>query len=178
MKPRRVERIIVKRSIAKDGVMRPMPTLRQRAPSDRIVLLDATRVANGPAGRNSGFMIDLPHDLASGEYAGGLEADQRRTRLSRAGIDFAADAAGEYRLGVEVFDRRGKINAAATAKDLAHNAAYSKHLTTIGEPHAIRRGRDAVAYWDRLLQGRAFHSRSGYDPAGGVRSMRRARAGI
>lgn len=101
--------------------------LRQHAPSDRIIVLDATRVAHGPAGRNSGFMIALPHDLASGDYGGGgLEADRRRTRLNRAAIDFAADAAREYRLGPEVFSRSGKINAAATTRGLAHNAAYSR----------------------------------------------------
>ena len=32
---------------------------------DRIVLLEAGRIGEGPAGRNSGFMIDLPHVLSS-----------------------------------------------------------------------------------------------------------------
>ena len=30
-----------------------------------IVLLEACEIGEGPAGRNSGFMIDLPHNLAS-----------------------------------------------------------------------------------------------------------------
>lgn len=39
--------------------------LSQLCPTDRITILEASRVAEGPAGRNSGFMIDLPHDLTS-----------------------------------------------------------------------------------------------------------------
>ena len=51
--------------------------LAQLHPNDRIVVLEAARVADGPAGRNSGFMIDLPHDLASENYGGALDADSR-----------------------------------------------------------------------------------------------------
>jgi glycine/D-amino acid oxidase-like deaminating enzyme len=40
------------------------------------VLLEAGRVAEGAAGRNSGFMIDLPHELTSEDYAGA--GDDRR----------------------------------------------------------------------------------------------------
>ena len=39
-------------------------------PNAKIVVLEAGRLAEGAAGRNSGFMIDLPHDLASDDYAG------------------------------------------------------------------------------------------------------------
>ena len=35
-----------------------------------VIMLDAGRVGEGAAGRNSGFMIDLPHDLQSDDYAG------------------------------------------------------------------------------------------------------------
>src|SRR6476469_9365953 len=45
--------------------------LTQLAPGARIVVLDAQRVGWGAAGRNSGFMIDLPHELSSETYAGG-----------------------------------------------------------------------------------------------------------
>ena len=44
--------------------------LLQLDPSLRVVVLDALDIAQGSAGRNSGFMIDLPHDLASEDYAG------------------------------------------------------------------------------------------------------------
>lgn len=104
-------------------------------PSDRIVILEAARVAQGPAGRNSGFMIDLPHDLDSDGYGGDLDADRRQIDLNRAGIAFAADMAREFDLPDEAFRPVGKINAAATAKGMAHNADYAAHLTRLGESH-------------------------------------------
>ncbi|WP_315983434.1 FAD-dependent oxidoreductase [Aliamphritea spongicola] len=69
---------------------------------DDIVLLEACRMAEGPAGRNSGFMIDLPHDLNSETYAGGKEADLKQIMLNRAGIEFAADMAREFGMSSQV----------------------------------------------------------------------------
>ena len=43
--------------------------LLQLDPGLRIALLEAGQVAQGSAGRNSGFMIDLPHELTSEDYA-------------------------------------------------------------------------------------------------------------
>ena len=111
--------------------------LKQLRPQDTIAILEARRVAHGPTGRNSGFMIDLPHNLASDDYGGELERDARHTRLNRAAIDFAAKAALDYGLGDEAFVRSGKTNAAATKKGLNHNKSYSAHLTKLGEPHEL-----------------------------------------
>jgi choline dehydrogenase-like flavoprotein len=49
--------------------------LHQLQPDARIVILDAGR--KGAAGRNSGFMIDLPHDLTGANYAGGPAGEGR-----------------------------------------------------------------------------------------------------
>ena len=57
--------------------------LAQIRDGDRIAVLDAVRVGTGPAGRNSGFMIDLPHDLASENYGGGIERDRTPCRKDR-----------------------------------------------------------------------------------------------
>ena len=38
--------------------------LNQLQPDAKIIVLEACEVGEGPAGRNSGFMIDLPHDLS------------------------------------------------------------------------------------------------------------------
>ena len=108
--------------------------LSQLRPGDRIAVLDAVRVGEGPAGRNSGFMIDLPHDLASEDYGGALDQDRAQIQANRAAIDFALEAAREYGLPVEAIVRSGKINAAATPKGLAHNESYARHLTALGEP--------------------------------------------
>jgi len=107
--------------------------LSQLCPSDRIVMLEARGLAEGPAGRNSGFMIDLPHDLASADYGGALDADVELTADNRHAIDFAAEAAKDYGLSAEAFARSGKINAAASGRGAAHNATHAKHLTAMGE---------------------------------------------
>ena len=60
--------------------------LAQLRPGERIVVLDARELAQGPAGRNSGFMIDVPHNLSSGEYSSG---DATGTRLEMAQNRFA-----------------------------------------------------------------------------------------
>ena len=107
--------------------------LRQLRPDDRIVVLEARRIAEGPAGRNSGFMIDLPHDLASEDYGGAADNDRRQIDQNRAAISFAADMAAQYGLTREAFDPCGKINAAATERGLAHTHRYADHLAGIGE---------------------------------------------
>ena len=81
-------------------------------------------------------MIDLPHDIASEDYGGAVEKDRKQTRRSRAAIDFAQQAAQEYGLTAEAFDRCGKLNAAATDKGMVHNLDYAAHLTAMGEEHA------------------------------------------
>lgn len=111
--------------------------LAQLAPQDRIVVLEARRVADGPGGRNSGFMIDLPHDLASSGYSGGVQKDRLLIEDNRAAIGFAADVAQACDMPAEAFVRSGKINAAATEKGLANNRAYAAHLATLSEDHQI-----------------------------------------
>ena len=109
--------------------------LCKQAQGDKIVVLDAVRVGDGPAGRNSGFMIDLPHDLTSTDYGGGLDADLDQTQDNRLGIEHASKMATEYLLSDEAFIVSGKINGAATAKGQAHNENFAKHLTAMGEPY-------------------------------------------
>ena len=107
--------------------------LRQLQPEASVVLIDARAVAEGPAGRNSGYMIDLPHALTSGNYAGDQAEDQRQIRLNRSAIAFAADLAHTHNFDSETFDPCGKINAAATDSGIRHNHDYARHLERLGE---------------------------------------------
>lgn len=100
---------------------------------DSIVVLDATRIAHGPAGRNSGFMIDLPHDLSHNDYAAGSD-HAAEIAANRAGIAYAKCAADAYGLDAATFSASGKINAAASRIGHDLNSAYARHLGEIGEP--------------------------------------------
>ncbi len=112
--------------------------LHQIDPSLKVVVLEAGRFAESSAGRNSGFMIDLPHDLSSDNYAGdGLDADRATISLNRRAIGFAQEFATESGLSDEVFDPSGKINAAATPAGDRHNRDYAGHLGRLGESHTL-----------------------------------------
>ncbi len=111
--------------------------LYQLKPDARIIVLEAKRVAEGPAGRNSGFMIDLPHDLSSLDYSTNQENDLRQIRLNRQAIAFATETAVEYGLSIEAFNPCGKINGAAGEKATQHNLDYAKHLAELDEPYEM-----------------------------------------
>ena len=131
------------------------------------MVVDAREVAQGPAGRNSGFMIDLPHNLAAGEYSPG-DAAQSKQEIAhnRFAIAFAASAAAEYGMARSTFDPCGKTNAAATARGEKLNADFARSLARMGEPFEVL---DAKAMRDltgtSILRGRAAHARRGHDPA-------------
>ncbi len=137
--------------------------LAQLHPGDRIVLLEATRVGEGPAGRNSGFMIDLPHDLASDDYGGALDSDKAQTRANRAAIRFASEMAEEYDLSDEAFAVTGKTNAAASAKGHQHNLDYAAHLSAMHEPHEML---DAAQM--RALTGIEYYQSGLYTPGAAI----------
>ena len=112
--------------------------LRQLNGDARIVLLDAGRVGEGAAGRNSGFMIDLPHVLTSEDYAGQSdEKDQQLIRLNRMAIRFASEAVEEYEVDRGFFDPAGKINGAASTSADGQNRSYAVHLDKLNEPYEI-----------------------------------------
>jgi glycine/D-amino acid oxidase-like deaminating enzyme len=117
--------------------------LMQLRPDDKIVVLDASDVGKGTSGRNSGFMIDVPHNLSSGEYSSaGAAAARLEMAENRLAIAFAADAAAEYGMSKETFDPSGKINAAATARGLELNRAFGASLQGAGEPHTVLDARE------------------------------------
>ena len=104
---------------------------------ERILLLEAGRIGDGPAGRNSGFMIDLPHVLSSKSYASDLENDRSQLALNRRAIEFALGAADEYAMDDEIISQSGKINGAATARGMAANITYAHHLNQLGESYEL-----------------------------------------
>lgn len=134
--------------------------LRQLAPNAKIILLDALPIGQGSAGRNSGFMIDLPHDLASDDYAGqGAVADQALTRLNRQAISFALEAVAQYGIELAYADPVGKVNGAASAAGQAHNDSYAAHLADLGEAYEVL---DAQSMQE--LTGSAYYRSGLYTP--------------
>ena len=106
-----VDWLVIGAGFAGLSAARRLSQLREK---ESIVLLNSIRIGEGSSGRNSGFMIDLPHDISTDSYAGAVEQDVLQTSKNRYAISFAAEAAEEYRFPQEVFNPCGKINAAAS----------------------------------------------------------------
>ncbi|MBX4949127.1 FAD-binding oxidoreductase [Rhizobium binae] len=117
--------------------------LKERRPQDKVVILEASELGKGTSGRNSGFMIDVPHNLSSSEYSSGsVDATQMEMAQNRSAIAFAAQAADEYEMPCETFDPSGKINAAATARGMKLNMAFGQSLKGAGEKHVFLDARE------------------------------------
>ena len=133
--------------------------LAENRPDDRIVLLEAHEVGEGASGRNSGFAIDLPHNVG-GKFEE-LSGAQGYIRLSRAAIDYL-DAC-VVRHGIDcAYTRRGKYHAAIA--DLGRRkilTPFARALEALGEPY---RWLDAATL--RRETGTPYHSSALHTPGG------------
>ena len=102
---------------------------------DHVALIEAGRVGEGPAGRNSGFMIDLPHELSGDGYAGSADADRLQIGLNRHAQDFARSCAVEYEMPDEAVASIGRINGAVNRRGESHNDGYADQLAMLGEAY-------------------------------------------
>lgn len=107
--------------------------LNERCPEDKVVVLEAQRIAWGTSGRNSGFMVDLPHALNSDTYAGELTADLKQIRMNRVAINYATQTVEQFKLQ-EHFSLCGKYHGAVDQRDITHLADFCKHLDRLNEP--------------------------------------------
>ncbi|HEX7622243.1 MAG TPA: FAD-binding oxidoreductase [Anaeromyxobacteraceae bacterium] len=107
--------------------------LAELRPGSRVVLLEADRVGAGPSGRNSGFVIDQPHNVDALDVED-LAANRRVKRLAQAGL-------GELKALVERhgiscgWSEAGKLHAAVGPRGEAELGALSRGLEKLGEPH-------------------------------------------
>jgi glycine/D-amino acid oxidase-like deaminating enzyme len=111
--------------------------LRQLDPESSIAIVEAREIGEGPIGRNSGFMIDLPHNLTRSDYASSDIDDRKQIELNRLAINYLAEAKAIFGLPDSSFKKTGKINAAATLKGHKHNQSYARHLEQLNEPFEL-----------------------------------------
>ncbi len=103
---------------------------------DKIILIDAIGIGEGAAGQNSGFMIDVPHNInAKGDYLSSIKKDKDSISLNREAIEFSSQMVEEYDIPQSVYNKIGKLNGAATPKGISFNKDYKKQLEALGEDY-------------------------------------------
>lgn len=115
--------------------------LAELHPQSSIALVEASRVGFGTAGRNSGFMIDLPHDLRSHSYTGDCQVDRDQIRLNRAAIDWLRQIVRKHEIACD-WQERGKLHGAAEPQGVADLEDFARGLDALGEPYTALDGRD------------------------------------
>lgn len=120
--------------------------LSQLDPKLKVAVLEAGEVADGATGRNSGFIIDLPHEVSSEEY-GGTESDERRhdIKVHRTAIALAQELATEKKWSKDIFDPCGKYNVALGPQGDKHVASYAKQLDKVREEYRLLDAQEIAA---------------------------------
>ncbi|VVE61830.1 FAD-dependent oxidoreductase [Pandoraea anapnoica] len=82
-------------------------------PDATVLVIDATTVGNGSAGRNSGFLINLPHNTGMGGHGSPVEVARKQIRLYDLGLKWLHELVTTY--GIDCgWNPVGKYHAAAT----------------------------------------------------------------
>ncbi|GLO53781.1 oxidoreductase [Pseudomonas putida] len=146
MLPRRQAKAVLNRAVTADvaiigGGFAGLSAARQlvrRDPTLKVVVLEAGLVGEGASGRNSGFIIDLPHEVsAEGLGGGSLERARRDIKLYRTAIDLGRELADLHGWGKEVFDPCGRFSVARGTQGDEHILSYGKQLDALGERYEL-----------------------------------------
>jgi glycine/D-amino acid oxidase-like deaminating enzyme len=106
--------------------------LAELAPDASIALVEADRIGHTTAGRNSGFFIDLPHDISSESYSRSVEADKADVRLQRHGIGYVRSVVRQHNIECDWRDD-GKFHASVNKKGQAALEHFAGGLARIDE---------------------------------------------
>ena len=106
--------------------------LAELAPDASIALVEADRIGRTTAGRNSGFFVDLPHDISSESYSRSVEADKADVRMQRHGIDYVRSVVKHHQIDCDWRDD-GKFHASVNRKGHAALAHFAEGLERIDE---------------------------------------------
>jgi glycine/D-amino acid oxidase-like deaminating enzyme len=135
--------------------------LAENRPHDRIVLVEAEAAGEGASGRNSGFAIDVPHNVGSSLEE--LESSQRYIRLSRAAIDHLESMIATHGIDCD-WGRRGKYHAAVSDRGVRDVLQpIVKELDALGESYRWIEG-DALA----AEIGTPYYKAAVHTPGGGL----------
>lgn len=104
--------------------------LAEQLPETEIALIEAERVGYGASGRNSGFVIDLPHNVSASDHAKLAELGRREMRLNKLAIDWLSDLVEKHQIQCQ-WSRRGKIHAAIEDKGVRDLEKFKASLDQV-----------------------------------------------
>ncbi|MDH3388386.1 MAG: FAD-binding oxidoreductase [Gammaproteobacteria bacterium] len=107
--------------------------LAENRPDDKVILLDAGEVGENASGRNSGFAIDLPHNVGSSLEE--LDGSHRYMALARAAIDYHETQIERYGIDCD-WTRPGKYHCAVSEQGV-HEVLepFATELDALNEPY-------------------------------------------
>lgn len=112
-------------------------------PSLKVAVLEAGIIGEAAAGRNSGFIIDLPHDVSSEEYGGdSARKSLEAIEISRTAIRLASTIAAEQGWSRDIFDPCGRYSVAISKEGDDHLVNYAGQLEKLGERHTLLNARE------------------------------------
>ncbi|WOD17092.1 NAD(P)/FAD-dependent oxidoreductase [Paraburkholderia kirstenboschensis] len=106
--------------------------LAELAPEASVALIEADRIGRSTAGRNSGFFVDLPHDISSESYSRSVDADKADVRMQRHGIDYVRSIVRKQNIDCDWRDD-GKYHASANKRGKDALEHFASGLKRIGE---------------------------------------------
>lgn len=106
--------------------------LAELRPNDRIILVEALRIGQGSSGRNSGFVIDLPHkrDLENPD----IDFKRKIIGLNEAAIQSLEEVVIRHNIDCQ-WSRAGRYQAAVGARGIDYLNKYKLLLKNIDHPH-------------------------------------------
>lgn len=81
-------------------------------PDENVLVIEASTIGEGSAGRNSGFIIDLPHNTKMGGHTSPLEIARKQIRMYDVGRNWLKQLVDEHRIDCG-WNPAGKFHAAA-----------------------------------------------------------------
>jgi glycine/D-amino acid oxidase-like deaminating enzyme len=106
--------------------------LAETCPDQKIVVVEAGEAGENASGRNSGFAIDLPHNV--GSSLDELEGSHRFMRLARMAIDHLEDVVSTHDVDCD-WSRAGKYHTAVSPRGTREVLEpFRRELEALGEP--------------------------------------------
>lgn len=127
-------------------------------PHDEVVLVEAQEVGFGASGRNSGFAIDLPHDIGAPDYIGDLATARMNLKLNLRAQAILGQLIRQHGIDCQLRPD-GKYQAAVEDKGLAVLDAYRSGLDKLDQPYQMIDARDLPEHL-----GTPFYRKALYTP--------------